>query len=208
MASSGASSRCSPSSRSRSSPAITLWIGPWLRDVGGIASHEARADIQLYTTASHDRGLRAERRASPARSAASASATSPRPTSSACCSPWSAPGSPSCRRSIRSLAWLLFGFLGAYPIQYMPLLARSFPPRVCRPGQHQLQPRGLHRDLRRPMGDRQSRRPVATHRDRATRPTATPGRSARSSSCRLRVWRGCFCRGRVRFVQERAGAAD
>src|SRR6266851_4957536 len=30
---------------------ITLWIGPWLRDVGGIADKVARADIQLYTTA-------------------------------------------------------------------------------------------------------------------------------------------------------------
>ena len=29
------------------------------------------------------------------------------------------------------LAWLLFGFLGAYPIQYMPLLARSFPPEYA-----------------------------------------------------------------------------
>src|SRR5471032_781750 len=29
---------------------ITLWIGPWLRDVGGIAA-ESRADIQLITTA-------------------------------------------------------------------------------------------------------------------------------------------------------------
>jgi len=28
-------------------------------------------------------------------------------------------------------AWLLFGFLGAYPIQYMPLLARSFPPQYA-----------------------------------------------------------------------------
>ena len=30
---------------------ITLWIGPWLRDVGGIADKAARADIQLLTTA-------------------------------------------------------------------------------------------------------------------------------------------------------------
>ena len=30
---------------------ITLWIGPWLRDVGGIADKAARADIQLWTTA-------------------------------------------------------------------------------------------------------------------------------------------------------------
>src|SRR4029077_19405200 len=29
---------------------ITLWIGPWLRDVGGIPA-ETRADIQLVTTA-------------------------------------------------------------------------------------------------------------------------------------------------------------
>ena len=26
---------------------ISLWIGPWLRDVGGIADKEVRADIQL-----------------------------------------------------------------------------------------------------------------------------------------------------------------
>src|SRR5437763_8837023 len=30
---------------------ISLWIGPWLRDVGGIADTDMRADIQLYTTA-------------------------------------------------------------------------------------------------------------------------------------------------------------
>ena len=30
---------------------ISLWIGPWLRDVGGIADNGPRADIQLYATA-------------------------------------------------------------------------------------------------------------------------------------------------------------
>ncbi len=30
---------------------ISLWIGPWLRDVGGIADTGERADIQLYATA-------------------------------------------------------------------------------------------------------------------------------------------------------------
>src|SRR5262249_13804007 len=30
---------------------ITLWIGPWLRDVGGIADKAERADIQLFTAA-------------------------------------------------------------------------------------------------------------------------------------------------------------
>src|SRR5205814_10536413 len=36
---------------------ITLWIGPWLRDVGGIADKELRADLQFYTTAAMTLGF-------------------------------------------------------------------------------------------------------------------------------------------------------
>ena len=34
-------------------------------------------------------------------------------------------------RSIRPWPWLLFGFLGACPIQYMPLMVASFPPHYA-----------------------------------------------------------------------------
>ena len=36
---------------------ISLWIGPWLRDVGGFADKEMRADIQLYTAAATTLGF-------------------------------------------------------------------------------------------------------------------------------------------------------
>lgn len=106
---------------------ISLWIGPWLRDVGGITDKELRADIQLYATAATALGF----------------------ASSGVISGW-------CRRigvsdftcaGVTSLLfilvvgwlafappadpilpWMLFGFLGACPIQYMPVMVASFPP--------------------------------------------------------------------------------
>ena len=36
---------------------ISLWIGPWLRDVGGFTDKEMRADIQLYTAAATTLGF-------------------------------------------------------------------------------------------------------------------------------------------------------
>jgi MFS family permease len=106
---------------------ISLWIGPWLRDAGGIADAGQRADIQLYATAATALGFGA----------------------SGVISAW-------CRRigindfrcaGITSLLfalvcgwiafapaanpivpWMLFGFLGACPIQYMPVMVVSFPP--------------------------------------------------------------------------------
>jgi hypothetical protein len=110
--------------------AITLWIGPWLRDVGGFASTETRADIQLYTTAVMTAGFAlsgvlagAFRRVG---ISDFASANFISTLFALVCAwlaflPWFYPVA----------AWLLFGFLGAYPIQYMPLLARSFPPQYA-----------------------------------------------------------------------------
>ena len=41
---------------------ISLWIGPWLRDVGGIVDKDMRADIQLYATAATALGFALQRR--------------------------------------------------------------------------------------------------------------------------------------------------
>lgn len=109
---------------------ITLWIGPWLRDVGGIADKEARADIQLFTTAAMTLGFALSGvfatgfRRIGVSDFASASFVS---TLFALVCAWIA-FMPSFEPVA---AWLLFGFLGAYPIQYMPLLARSFPPQYA-----------------------------------------------------------------------------
>lgn len=106
---------------------ITLWIGPWLRDVGGIDDKEFRADIQLYTTAIMTAGfalsgvLAGAFRRVGVGDFASANLVS---ALFALVCAWIA-FLPTFHPIV---AWLLFGFLGAYPIQYMPLLARSFPP--------------------------------------------------------------------------------
>lgn len=109
---------------------ITLWIGPWLRDVGGFADKEMRADIQLYTTAIMTLGfamsgvLSSAFRRIGVSDFASANFVS---TLFALVCAWIA-FLPSFHPVV---AWMLFGFLGAYPIQYMPLLARSFPPQYA-----------------------------------------------------------------------------
>ena len=109
---------------------ITLWIGPWLRDVGGIADTEVRADIQLYTTAVMTVGFALSGvLASGFRRAGISDFASVNLVSVlfALVCAWLA-FLPSFEPV---MAWLLFGFLGAYPIQYMPLLARSFPPEYA-----------------------------------------------------------------------------
>lgn len=109
---------------------ITLWIGPWLRDVGGFADQEIRADIQLYTTAVMTVSFALSGVLSGAfrRIGISdfVSANLMSALFAAVCA-WLA-FLPSFQPVV---AWLLFGFLGAYPIQYMPLLARSFPPQYA-----------------------------------------------------------------------------
>ncbi|MDP1750289.1 MAG: MFS transporter, partial [Reyranella sp.] len=105
---------------------ISLWIGPWLRDVGGITDNDTRADIQLYTAAVMTLGFASSgvitgwfRRVG-VNDFASAGIMS---VLFALVCGWLAFLPP-----VDPLApWLLFGFLGACPIQYMPLLARSFP---------------------------------------------------------------------------------
>lgn len=105
---------------------ISLWIGPWLRDVGGIADKDARADIQLYTTAVMTLGFAMSgviaglfRRVGIS-DFVSAGITS---LLFALVCGWLAflpPLHP-------LLPWALFGFLGALPIQYMPVMVASFP---------------------------------------------------------------------------------
>jgi MFS family permease len=106
---------------------ISLWIGPWLRDVGDIADTGQRADIQLYATAATALGfgasgmIAARCRRVGISDFACAGATS---LLFALVCGWLAflpPSDP-------LLAWMLFGFLGACPIQYMPVMVSSFPP--------------------------------------------------------------------------------
>lgn len=105
---------------------ISLWIGPWLRDVGGIGDKELRADIQLYATAATAVGfgmsgiLSAGCRRIGVSDFACAGFTS---LLFALVCGWLAflpVPSP-------VLPWMLFGFLGACPIQYMPVMVTSFP---------------------------------------------------------------------------------
>ena len=105
---------------------ITLWIGPWLRDVGGIADKAARADIQLWTTAVMTAGFalsgvinNAFRRVGVS-DFASAGVTSFL-FILVCAWLTLAPGFHP------TIAWPLFGFLGALPIQFMPLMVQAFP---------------------------------------------------------------------------------
>jgi len=106
---------------------ISLWIGPWLRDVGNIVDKDMRADIQLYATAATALGF--------ALSGVIAAWSRRIGISDfACCGAssllfalvcaWLAFAPP----AHPTLPWVLFGFLGACPIQYMPVMASAFPP--------------------------------------------------------------------------------
>src|SRR5258708_2922765 len=105
---------------------ISLRIGPWLRDVGGFAGKAERADIQLYTAAVMTLGFALSGVVSNAfhrvgvSSFVSVGITS---TLFAGVCGWLA-YLPSFHPAA---AWMAFGFLGALPIQYMPLLVASFP---------------------------------------------------------------------------------
>ncbi len=106
---------------------ISLWIGPWLRDVGGIADKEARADLQLYTTAVMTLGFASSGviaglcRRIGINDFVTTSITS---LLFALVCGWLAFASP----SHPLIAWALFGFLGACMIQYLPVMAAAFPP--------------------------------------------------------------------------------
>jgi len=106
---------------------ISLWIGPWLRDVGGITNNELRADIQLYAAAATTLGfassgiIAAWCRRIGISNFASAGLTSVLFAGVCGWIAFGASGHP-------VVAWVLFGFLGACPIQYMPLMVASFPP--------------------------------------------------------------------------------
>ena len=105
---------------------ITLWIGPWLRDVGGIADSAARADIQLWTTAVMTVGFASSGvvaggfRRFGVSDFSSAGLTS---LLFALVCGWLAfapPANP-------LIPWMLFGFLGALPIQFLPVMVGAFP---------------------------------------------------------------------------------
>ena len=105
---------------------ISLWIGPWLRDVGGFGDKELRADIQLYTAAATTLGFAMSgviatglRRVGVSNFASAAAMSI---LFAAVCG-WIA-FVPSFHPAV---AWVAFGFFGACPIQYMPLMVASFP---------------------------------------------------------------------------------
>ncbi len=104
---------------------ISLWIGPWLRDAGGIADTQARADIQLATTAVMTLGFALSgvitglmRRIGISDFASFALSSF---LFSLVCG-WLAFAPPH-----PEIPWMLFGFLGACLIQYVPLMVGSFP---------------------------------------------------------------------------------
>jgi predicted MFS family arabinose efflux permease len=106
--------------------ALTLWIGPWLRDVAGIGDIAKRADIQLYASAAMTLGFAASGLAADAlrrRGISDLLASNAVTLLFVLVVGWIAflpPDHP-------TLAWVLFGFLGAYPIQYFPLIIAAFP---------------------------------------------------------------------------------
>ena len=178
---------------------ISLWIGPWLRDVGGIADKDMRADIQLYATAATALGF--------ALSGVIAACVPPRrhqrlrllPASPACCSPWSAAGSPSLPPANPAAAVDAVRLPRRLPDPVHAGDGRVLPARLCRPRQHQQQPRGLPGDLRRPVGDGQSRRPVAADGDRLRAGRLRLGVRRAVHPAAWLVWRGCCCRGGGRW---------
>lgn len=106
---------------------ITLWIGPWLRDVGGVADQSARADILLYTSAAMTLGFAASGLVADAlrhRGISDIASANVVTLLFTLVVGWIA-FLPSLHPA---LPWMLFGFLGAYPIQYFPQLIAAFPP--------------------------------------------------------------------------------
>jgi len=109
---------------------MTLWIGPWLRDVGGVADKAARADLQLAAAVSMTVGfalsgvIAAGFRRVGIGDFASGSIAS---LLFALTCGWIA-FLPALHPV---LPWILFAFLGAYPIQFMPLMTRAFPAELA-----------------------------------------------------------------------------
>jgi predicted MFS family arabinose efflux permease len=106
---------------------ITLWIGPWLRDVAGIADKGARADILLYTTAAMTLGFAASGLIADAlrrRGVADLASANVATLLFTLVVGWLAFAPP----VHPAVPWMLFGFLGAYPIQYFPVIIAAFPP--------------------------------------------------------------------------------
>jgi MFS family permease len=109
---------------------ISLWIGPWLRDAGGIGDPGLRADIQLYATAATALGFGAS-------GVITAWCRRIGINDFACCGGtsflfalvcgWLAFAPP----AEPLVPWMIFGFLGALPIQYMPVMVVSFPPHYA-----------------------------------------------------------------------------
>jgi MFS family permease len=105
---------------------ISLWIGPWLRDVGAIASKAERADIQLFTTTVMTVGFALSGLlASGLRRAGLNDLGLVGLLSSlfALVCGWLA-----FLPDVQPLAaWAIFGFLGACCIQYVPVMVQAFP---------------------------------------------------------------------------------
>jgi MFS family permease len=109
---------------------ISLWIGPWLRDAGHIGDPGLRADIQLYATAATALGFGAS-------GVITAWCRRLGINDFTCCGGTSFLFALTCGWLAFAppanplLPWMMFGFLGACPIQYMPVMVVSFPPHYA-----------------------------------------------------------------------------
>jgi MFS family permease len=109
---------------------ISLWIGPWLRDAGHIGDPGLRADIQLYATAATALGFGAS-------GVITAWCRRLGINDFTCCGGTSFLFALTCGWLAFAppanplLPWMMFGFLGACPIQYMPVMVMSFPPHYA-----------------------------------------------------------------------------
>jgi hypothetical protein len=105
---------------------ITLWIGPWLRDVGGIADKAERADIQLLTAAVMTVGFALSGPLVGGLRRVGVNAFGSVGLFSflfALVCGWLA-----FLPAVQPVAaWAVFGFLGACCIQYMPVMVQAFP---------------------------------------------------------------------------------
>ena len=111
---------------------LFLWIGPWLRDVAGIADRAQRADLQLLTAIAMTAGFMASGMVCGALLRRGVSAFASANIFSgffALVCLWLALAPPGGSWAV--LPWLMFAYLGAYPIQYMSLLAQAFPVEIA-----------------------------------------------------------------------------
>lgn len=112
---------------------LFLWIGPWLRDVAGVADRNERADLQLLAAVSMTAGFVASGFISGAltrRGLSELAAANLMGGLFALACGWLAVAPP-LPGAWAIAPWLLYAFLGAYPIQYFGPLTKAFPVEIA-----------------------------------------------------------------------------